>query len=287
MVATTSQVSAGVFSPSRTPYPSGTSPERPWISSSGGRGLLESRPYRVAPETYLSGKVHGWAFTPDQLRPLLRRDIFGDLVDTIAAEVRLTYDRYSGDSYRRALCFDLHHRQRFHTGSFAGWQPSHTSWPVLPVLDRELLRTAFALPRESIAKRRLQVELLRRRFPNLARLPVDRNSFSTHSLIPDRSMPVLAVDTISRYWRRFRSLAGHERRFYYRVFDPDNHGWRAVRRCAEPYRKNLSSLFVRSELDRVLPRPESRVRVPGDRIVDTSKLKLLLGLALWTRDNRV
>lgn len=77
--------------------------------------------------------------------------------------------------------------------------------------------------------------------------------------------------------QRFR-----ERRFYYRTMDFDGPGWNTVREAAEPYRAKASQIFDESALAEVLPRPGVRAVVP-DAIIDTAKMKCMVGLLLWLR----
>src|SRR5690606_18176023 len=92
-------------------------------------------------------------------------------------------------------------------------------------------------------------------------LPLDRNSYDTEPLSPrvrylvaryigDRLAPVTRI--ASRFGRRDHG----ERRFYYRLYDFNGPGWRAIRRLAEPHRDKLAALVDRARLDAYLPPPE-------------------------------
>lgn len=182
----------------------------------------------------------------------------------------------------RIWLLDLRHRQRFHVGGMA-WRLSFDAWPTVPVTDRSVLDLVASCPVAALDGRRLQRELLRRRFPALARLPLDRNSFDTTPLEPGTADYVrqalarrLGATPPGRWWRRWRR--GEERRYYYRVYDLGSEGWREVRRAAEPARAALEPLFDVEALTRsYLPPPDADPRL-DDGIVDASGRKLLLGL---------
>jgi asparagine synthase (glutamine-hydrolysing) len=79
---------------------------------------------------------------------------------------------------------------------------------------------------------------------------------------------------------RERPQDGIEPRYYYRMYDLNGPGWRAIRRLAEPHRETLSDLFDVKALREYLPPPEDTIEM-RDTIVDGSGRKLLLGLMLW------
>jgi asparagine synthase (glutamine-hydrolysing) len=201
--------------------------------------------------------------------------------------MRAVYESYSDIESQRAWCFNLYNRQRFHVAS-AAWSLSFSAWPVIISLDRRLLETAGGMPAATIAERRAETELVCKRFPALAALPLDRNSCDTRPLQPRLRYQV------SRYvYNRLRSLYrfAHpgknvkcERRYYVRIYDFNNPGWLAIRRQAEPYREKLFHLFDKDVLDKLLPAPDVRIS-SADSIIDTSGLKTLLGLMLWSKDH--
>ena len=86
-----------------------------------------------------------------------------------------------------------------------------------------------------------------------------------------------AVSRLPPAWR-------HERRYYYRVYDINNQGWRAVRNRAETARPRVLELFDRGALNALLPPPEAQVQCE-DPIVDSSGMKLLLGFLLWSEEH--
>jgi asparagine synthase (glutamine-hydrolysing) len=161
--------------------------------------------------------------------------------------------------------------------SFA-WRLALAAWPELPYIDRRVLETAAGMPLERIRGRRVQRELLARRFPLLARLPLDTNS---------RRMSLVTVTWRGRIrvWfeaTRFARRVVHrsaERRYYFRVYNIHNPGWDAVRRAAESGRHAVHAMFDAEQLARMLPPPGVRIDA-RDAIIDGSRYKSLLGLML-------
>ena len=230
-------------------------------------------------------RINAHGVAEDTLRGLLGRGPASDLVDCARSRIQSVYDSYSDVESQRAWCFDIHHRQRFHVGN-PPWMFSFASWPVQPALDQRVLSVAGGLPVSTLAERRAQDEMLKRFYPHLAELPLDRNSFNTEPLSP--RVRYLVGQYIGQRLAPLRKLVpgrgDDERRFYYRVFDFNSPGWQAVRRLAEPYRDRLDGLLDRDRLDEYLPPPDVELRVKNG-IVDSSGRKMLVGLMLWARDH--
>lgn len=232
-------------------------------------------------------RVNAHGVAEETLRTLFAGRGANELVDTAKATVRRNYDAYSDIESQRAWCFDIHHRQRFHVGN-PPWFFSFATWPVQPAVDRRVLEVAGGLPLATLAERRAQDEVIKRFFPRLAELPLDRNSYNTEPLSPrvrylvgryvaERLSPLAKVATRSK-------RDGGERRFYYRIFDFNSPGWQAIRRLAEPHRDKLDGLMDRDRLDEYLPPPGVKLEVKNG-IVDSSGRKMLVGLMLWARDH--
>jgi asparagine synthase (glutamine-hydrolysing) len=231
--------------------------------------------------------LNSWGIRPSFLKRLLRRKIFGDLVDQTISRIRVVYESYSDIESQRAWCFNLYNRQRFHVAG-AAWPMSFGAWPVIMALDRRFLETAGGMPASTIAERRAETELVCKRFPALAALPLDRNSYNTKPLQPRLRYQV------SRYFYnhlrplgRLAHLARNgkpERRYYVRIYDFNNSGWLAVRHQAEAYRQRLFNIFNKDVLDELLPSPEVPIHFT-DTIVKASGLKILLGLMLWSENH--
>jgi len=227
-------------------------------------------------------RVNAYGLSVEALRRLLRPEWSADCLPSVLDAIRRSYESGGGGELSRAWQFDLAHRQRYWVGQVLP-TVAFGAWPCLPAVDREVLAVAGGLPLGLLAGRRLEIEVLKRFYPRLAALPLDRNAFDTTPLVPGASD--LVRKALSRRLRRLRErvgLPGRERRFYYRTHDFNSPRWREVRRAAEPAREIAHSVFDRREYDELLPPPDSRW--PGDDpIVDSARLKTLLGVALWLR----
>lgn len=226
-------------------------------------------------------KINAWGIQPPVLKQLLLGDVFGELVDETLEKIKATYERYSDLESQRAWCFNLQHRQRFHVGS-AAWPLSFGAWPMLPVLDREVLACAAAMPAATIAERRGQIALLCQRFPALAALPLDRNTGNTTPLQP-RLRYLLYRYTLGKLRDRLGKRAAQQR-YYVRIYDLNGAGWSAVRRSAQPCRQHSIAYFNQPVLDHILPAVPRRFDF-NNEIIDASGPKSLLGFLLWL-DNR-
>jgi asparagine synthase (glutamine-hydrolysing) len=222
-----------------------------------------------------------------RLRKLLRPELFGTLVDGVVQDIRRTYESYSDLESQRSFCFDIHHRQRFQTGALA-WQFSFGSWPVNPVVDKEVLGVMGGIAPGVLAEKRLHDEIFRNHFQALAELPLDRNGYDTTPISP-RLRYRIKTSLLNRLGPtvrmiRHREWPGRERRFYYRLLDFNGPAWKMARRRAEPHRSKLYALFDKDTLDALLPPPEADF-VAADGIADGSPRRLLVGLCLWAGAN--
>ncbi|HJU67737.1 MAG TPA: asparagine synthase-related protein [Gemmatimonadaceae bacterium] len=231
-------------------------------------------------ELFAGSKNRG--FQAATLRRLLRHDASSELISSLERERRAIYETSSVIAEDRPAHFFIAHDWRAHAGGVP-WKLSFGSWPILPILDRGILDTIFTLPASALANRGAQDAILRRRFPHLARLPLDRNAHDTLPLLPSARQRI--VHALGRFaaplTRRFpRNL---ERRYYHRVYDINGPGWRAIRRLAEPHREQLSTLFNMDALAEVVPPPDARIAVRST-IADSFAPKLLIGLMIWSAD---
>ena len=237
-------------------------------------------------ESYFAN-INKWAIEPAVLKRLLRPEVFADLVDETIARIEKVYHSYCELESQRAWCFNLYNRQRFYVGG-AAWAISFGAWPVMPALDRRLLETAAGMPAATIAERRAQTELVCRRFPALAALPLDRNSYDTRPLRPRLRYQLrrYVFDHLNRVCGLGQQpeKSNHERRYYFRIFDFNNAGWCAVRRQAEDGREALFELFDRRALNEILPGPDMPLHFE-DPIVGPSGLKSLLAFMLWSKEH--
>ena len=216
------------------------------------------------------------------LRRLLCDDDARDAVQTVLERMRHDYDTTETVETQRPWRYLLYHFERFHAGAVP-WHLSFGAWPVVPVLDQRLLATIGGMHPWALANRRAQDALLCRRFPDLARIILDRNAHNIDPLQPTLGYRarrrVRRWVTLTRLLRE-RPQDGIEPRYYYRMYDLNGPGWRAIRRLAEPHRETLSDLFDVKALREYLPPPEDTIEM-RDTIVDGSGRKLLLGLMLW------
>ncbi|MDX2211981.1 MAG: asparagine synthase-related protein [Oculatellaceae cyanobacterium bins.114] len=239
----------------------------------------------VSFDTFFRRGVNGWGLSPEILKTLLRREVFADLVQDRLARMQAIYNDYSDIEFRRAGQFKLNHRQRFHVGASA-WRLSFKAWSTLPILDRQLLEVCAAIPAETIDGRKAQRQLLCDRFPHLARLPIDRNSHNIEPLKPSPTRQRLApLFQMQRRWWGLQRRLGYERRYYYRVLNSDNAGWRAIRGNAESQRDKVQHLFHKDVLDQLLPAPHAALELKRDAITGASGIKTLIGFLLWSADH--
>ena len=228
-------------------------------------------------------RFNRWAFSPDSLREVLVPEA-RPLVDEVMDDVRRSWEAAAIPPNLKAWHFDLATRQRFHVGS-AVWPMSFKAWPMSPVFDRDVLRAAATMPASSIGGRRLQIELLLARHPKLARIPLDRNAFDDLPLCPSLEDRVRAK--LAGKLRRILARApdgpwNRESRFYYRTYDFDSPGWSAIRRAHDSSRRFVPGIVRREAIDRFLPAPDRPLEAE-DRIIDSSRAKMMLGLGMAGR----
>ncbi|MEQ8381119.1 MAG: asparagine synthase-related protein [Coleofasciculus sp. A1-SPW-01] len=250
----------------------------------GGKWNYSLTPKTLSFDTFFA-KINACALSQNVLKKLLRPDVFGDLVADTLEQIREVYISYSPIESARACCFEYYHRQRFHIGSMA-WQACFGAWPILPVLDQQLLDMTAKFPVQSFAHRQAQNQLVCTHFPQLARLPLDRNDFNVEPLLSSPTRQRLArLFFLQLKWRRLLRKLGYDRRYYYRVYDINNPGWKAVRYLAEPQRQQIGELFDLDVLEQLLPPPHLPIKLGFDPIPESSGLKALLGFLLWSKDH--
>lgn len=229
--------------------------------------------------------LNRFACPPEWLKTAIVDRALLEAVDEVQAELRRTYEAYAPREFQRVWLFDIMHRQRFHTGSFF-YVLSFGACTLMPAIDIEVMRYVAGLPAGTLAERRAQVELAKLRFPELSELPLDRNSHNDMPLSPrlrtlvERRLRAKAV----RVLPFLRPDRGAERRYYFRLYDFNSPGWKAVRAEAEAGLKQLDGLFDVRKIREFLPPPDQDLDVK-DGIIDYSGRKLLLGLALWAREH--
>jgi asparagine synthase (glutamine-hydrolysing) len=223
------------------------------------------------------------ALAPAHLRRLLAPTAGAEVVDDVLADMARIYAGYAGADFRRYWRFSLTDRVRNHIGAIS-WRGCFTAWPVLPALDHALLDAIGSLPVAAMSGRRLQREIVRRRFPRLAALPLDHNSLEDTPVAPPLAYQLrrAARERVTRL-PLLRTLAARRResRFYVRTFTIRGDGWERVRQAAAPHLARLDVLMDPDLLADFLPPPGTPIRLGADR-PRQGGLKLLLGLALWS-----
>jgi asparagine synthase (glutamine-hydrolysing) len=255
----------------------------------GPYGIYESSPTEPLGTSFEKVFVHhtNLGVRSEILKKLLRPNLFGDLVPETLARLRKTYASAAPSNSQSAWCFLLAHRARYHVGS-AVHRTSFGSWPVLPTLDRQIINAAAGIPAASIADRVAEKEMLCRRFPDLAALPLAGTSDATTSLKP--RLRHLVWDHI--LWRLAPSRRAlpastkskRERRYWYRVNDFNGAAWKSVRLLAESSREQMYSFFEKDVFDSILPPPDVAY-LAKDGMVSESGLKLLLASMIWAKNH--
>lgn len=232
--------------------------------------------------TFEQLRVSSLGFSRDEIDALVCDRPLRQACEDIRERLVDTYLRAAEQDYLRTWRNNLISRQRFPVGACA-WRYSLYAWPVLPALDRQLLRLAESLPYEAVAGRRIQHTMLARHFPALAALDLDRNYYD----------PVPSAATTPSRWRhlqrrvkkigrRVEAWLGRDPRFYMRVMNFNSPGWRSVRAGAEEgQRRDLRGLFDLEALARVLPGPRATACRRTDPIAHSTPLKNVVGLMHW------
>jgi hypothetical protein len=214
---------------------------------------------------------------------LIRDPELSDAVHAAETGLEARFLSYGETDEARARGFIWEHWARHHPGAIP-WRLSFSAWPVLPVLDRELLALGARLPAAATIARGAQDAVLRRYHPKLSRVPLVRTSGTHEPLDPGpgwavaRAVDRLRTEALYRVPRGGRPAP--ERRYYRRMYDLDNDGWVGVRRAAEPFRDRLHDLFDADALADLLPPPDRPLRLERP-IAHGYGRKTLLGLMLW------
>lgn len=237
--------------------------------------------------------MNAWGVPQAEL-PALLGDDGDELVAAIIGRFRVACLAGPEDPMLRANVLRWDQRVRNHV-STAVHQTTFVSWPLVPATDRRLFTAILGLEPGVFAERRLEQSILVARRPDLAAIPLDRNSFRFEPLhVPmtptARTNPLVAAGGLRRlvssgrrrlrrwYWQRLR---GRDPRRYERLFNVDHPRWLAVRREAEPLRGRLHGMLDARALARLLPMPDARMR-HANPVNHGGATRLLAALALWT-----
>jgi len=232
-------------------------------------------------ERYLA-RSNDWGVPLATLQRLVRRDVFGDAVQTIVDELREDYMGAADRHMARSWLHTMELRQRIGMGHLLS-HLAFTAWPRNPQLDRAVLHAAAGIPMPLLAGRRLERDMLNRFHTDLARLPLDRNDVDvTPPLAGVRDLLRAGMDRRIRRWRARLGVPRPERRYYHRTFDFNGADWLATRRRAEADRERAYALFEPDAFDALVPRPDERWQPPGS-IEGASGVKMLTALGVWLR----
>ncbi len=223
----------------------------------------------------LYATVNSMGFAPAEIISLVRALPMTEAVAACVAKMRATYETLPGLPFQKAALWGLYHRCRYHVGPYI-WRLSKFVWPVMPYADRPMLETCLAMPSAYLNNRQIQVDTLKHDHRRLAVLPLDRNSHDTSPLLETRLGR--ARRQLCRWaeknWSRQR-----EKRTYYRLFDINNPGWRAIRQEAALRSDSARQLFNQTALDHYLQTPDQDI-ICADGIIHSARLKTLVGLSI-------
>ena len=214
-----------------------------------------------------------------------------NVVNEVIEDLLHFWNRIDGFPFQKAWMFGMSHRLRFHVGSTI-WRLSLGAWPLIPYLDRSCLDTVASIPLDYFLDRRIQVDIIKNEFPKLATLPLDRNASKPGYIIkPLRRQFLDALPPVSSISWRLHKWLLHKRvkqddRYYYRTFDFNSPAWQSVRREVDRFRTNIGNLLNREAVDRYLP-PAEATPYFNDGIIDSIKLKTMLGLIWWNNMDRL
>ena len=214
------------------------------------------------------------AISPDALRALFV-GAHREVVDDVIGGIRAHYDAGGGDGQEQSVRWFTTVNARFHAGA-TPWRLSFGTWPVLPILDQQLLETTVSMPPGFVTNRRMEGALLRNKFSRLARLALDRNSHDVSPFAPSLAFRARAA-LRERFGPRATPTTDIERRYYVRMYDFDNAGWQDIRRAAEPGRAAMSEWFEQDALAALVPPPGQHAG-HADGVLDGFAPKILVGL---------
>lgn len=249
----------------------------------------------------------GWGLNPDGLHG--RTDIFDKFValaNTVTVDVsalrrmsrpstmdaleaafddlRADWSAESDDPNECVWRLEARYTDRAHVGLIP-WRLAHGPWPILPVLDPQLIAWAAEAPLPLFANRNLQDRVLTDRFPALASIPhVNAGLEIADPLSP--SLFQRARGLIRRPPRGMRrtptgGLVPLKRPYRDEHMLFDGPGWRAIRRAAEPSREWLHEFFDPAPLAEYLPPPDRDLGTDGPEQMGR---QALVGLMLWAQE---
>lgn len=237
---------------------------------------------------YLASGCWTWAnpeqwlrkgFTIDEMDSLGSVRPLGQAWRELSSSLRELYARHD-DEVEYVLALD--HRARFHVGSNL-WRSAHGAWPATPALCRGFATAWMSLPPRAFTERRTQQAFVLRHFPDLARIPLDRNDLSWFTIDPRGPSFRHLIEL--RLRRKLAHTLGLDPRYYVNTYDLGTPHWNVLRERAEPGREALKELVDPAALDRLLPPPGAIVPLDrGAPIPSAAPRKILIGLMTLLHD---
>jgi len=233
--------------------------------------------------------INGRAVPIEELKFLLKKDIFQNIIDELIDECRDKYLKYGERDAHKVFFYSLDHHERFHVGSMA-WACSFTGWPVLPFCDYDLIKISAGIPPEALSKRKLQDSILCSQFKKLAEFPLDRNSANTDPLImgPHRKLKQSILSILEKT-SLFDFIESddlkNEFRYYKRIWDFNNPGWMSIRSENSMSDDIMNELFNEDALRQYLPEVGKKIERNDQSIWADTGPKLILGFKLWAQNH--
>jgi len=218
-----------------------------------------------------------WGFSPEQLIKLQPDTEFRQAVEAVRHHQRKIISGFgTSDMQEAAQWYEAYFRQRYHVAGM-GWRLSWNVWPVMPALDAPTIELLFSVPLEYRNRREMERDLVRKYFPKLARLPLDRNTSDTSPLLSIRWRDRIIDRMRGRRPAVVTPVTDNKQLRYYRMMDINAPNWKTMREEFEPLRAGLHGLFDEKGLEALLPKPD--VTIPMERpIPESSGRKTLLSL---------
>jgi asparagine synthase (glutamine-hydrolysing) len=238
--------------------------------------------------------INNDAFSPSVLKKLLKKD-YHRLIPKTLDKIKEIYDSYPGLRFQKAWGFGLNQRTRFHDLNGV-WAVTFGAWPVLPFADHKILETVGGLPIGSLINRQVERELLRIKFPKLAKLNLAGDFVDSlpatksfrHKLLQHiyGMSGVWKIETLREIRDLLINQIRGERRYWLRQIKFDSPEWIAVRKKAEPYIPLTAEFFYEEALKELMPSPDSKylqvlLKMKNFGVNRTSSLKIILGLTFW------
>jgi len=223
-------------------------------------------------------RMNVWALPRESICQLFPDFDMAGLITEIMEQLRDRYESLPGYAFQRAWQFELMHHERFHIAGTLG-RLANGVWPSAPFTHSAVLGVGAGIPACSLMGRRLQKDLLADRFRSLAQFPLDANTRYPRPLTPSIMYRVKNKILVKTHLRELLAPKT-ESRYYFRVYDINNEGWRALRDECQQATAGLADIMDVKYLRCLLP--DSRQRIEReDGIKDVSGLKSLLGFVLW------